>query len=94
MIVDVLCPVTPAFVEIANVAVVLPDATVTDAGTVATLVADELRLTETPPVPAAPDNVTVPVEGLPAVTEVGEMVKALRVTAADDVRGNRHIPRP
>ena len=51
-------------------AVVLPAATVTLAGTVAeALLLD--RATEMPPVGAVAFRVTVPVEGLPPVTEVG-----------------------
>jgi hypothetical protein len=57
-----------------NVAVVAPAATVTDAGTVA-LAFPEPKVTVAPPVPAGPERVTVPVDGLPPMTDVG-----LRVT--------------
>ena len=69
MIVAVVDEVTAVVVTL-NVAVVLPAATVTLAGTVA----DELLLdsaTEIPPVGAAALTVTVPVEELPPVTDVG-----------------------
>ena len=59
-----------AFVVTVNVAVVLPAATATVAGTVA----DVLLLdsaTEIPPVGAAALKVTVPVDELPPVTVVG-----------------------
>jgi hypothetical protein len=59
-----------ALVETANVAVVLPTATVTAAGTVA----DALLLdseTDTPPEGAAPLKVTVPVAAVPPVTLEG-----------------------
>jgi hypothetical protein len=62
--------VVPAVVVTAKVAVVLPAATVTDAGTeVAVLLLD--RATEMPPVGAALVKVTVPVEDEPRVTLVG-----------------------
>ena len=53
-----------------KVAVVLPAATVTEAGTVAAALLLESE-TDTPPVGAAPLNVTVPVDEVPPVTLVG-----------------------
>ena len=69
-----------------SVAVVAPATTVTDAGTVAELLLLE-RLTKRPPVGAAWEIVTVPVEELPPTTEVGlivtdETVGALTVNVA------------
>ncbi len=63
-----------ALVVIVNVAEVEPAGTVTVPGTVA-LVELEFKVTLAPPGPAAPFSVTVPVEGLPPVTDVGETVK-------------------
>jgi hypothetical protein len=54
-----------------KVAVVAPSATVTLAGTVATAVLLLVNVTDAPPPGAAALRVTVPVEGLPFVTEVG-----------------------
>jgi len=62
--------VETVFVVTVKVALVAPAATVTVAGTVAA-VRPEVRLTESPPVGAAPVRVTVPVELVPPVTEVG-----------------------
>jgi hypothetical protein len=63
-----------------KVALLLPDATVTDAGTVA---AGSLLLSAitAPPVGAGPSRVAVPVELLPPVTLVGFKLKELRATA-------------
>jgi hypothetical protein len=58
-------------VVIVNVAVVLPLATVTLAGTLATDALSLLSCTTTPPVGAGPLNVTVPWEDVPPVTLVG-----------------------
>jgi hypothetical protein len=58
-------------VVIVNVALVAPAATVTDAGAVAAEVLFEDKVTVIPPVGAGPLSVTVPVEGVPAVTVVG-----------------------
>jgi hypothetical protein len=55
-----------------KVAVVAPAATVTVAGTVAAAVFELESETMAPPGAATLDRVTVPVEGLPATTEVGE----------------------
>jgi hypothetical protein len=54
-----------------NVVLVLPEGTVTLAGTVATEVLPLVSVTTVPPVGAAPLNVTVPVEDVPEVTDVG-----------------------
>ena len=55
-------------------AVVVPAATVTDAGTGSAALFEE-RPTEAPPVNAARDKVTVQVEVPPKVTELGEQDK-------------------
>ena len=69
MIVAVVVEVTAVVVTV-NVAVALPAATVTLAGTDAeALLLDSA--TEMPPVGAAAFRVTVPVEGLPPATDVG-----------------------
>lgn len=65
-------------VDTVNVAVVWPAATVTELGTVA----EELpldRATDVPPVGAAPERVTVPVDAFPPNTEVGLNVSETRV---------------
>ncbi len=64
----------PGDVVTVNVAELLPGATVTLAGTLATegLLLDSA--TTVPPAGAAPLRVTVPVEELPALTVVGESV--------------------
>jgi hypothetical protein len=49
-------------VVIVKVAVVCPESTVTDAGTVAAFVLELVKVTTTPPAPAALESVTVPVE--------------------------------
>src|SRR6185436_12011866 len=59
------------FVLSANVAVVAPAATVTDAGTVATLVLLLANVTTAPPAPAAVDSITVPVLPAPPVNTEG-----------------------
>jgi hypothetical protein len=64
--------VTPAVVEIANVALALPAAIVTDVGTVAATLFEEsctMRF-----VAAAPVSVTVPVAALPPMIVLGEIV--------------------
>ena len=63
---------TPVVV-IVKVAVVEPAATVTDAGTVAFELLD-VKATTVPPVPAAEFSVTVPVDEVPPVTELGDTV--------------------
>ena len=60
-----------AEVETVNVAVVPPEETVTDAGTVAAAVLPLLRETTTPAAGAGPLSVTVPVEPVPPITAVG-----------------------
>jgi hypothetical protein len=60
-------------VLIVKVAVVLPLATVTDAGAVTALF-EEVRITVAPLAPALALKVTVPVEVAPPKTEVGERV--------------------
>ena len=57
-------------VETLNVAVFCPEATLTEAGTLAELVLLE-RETEVPPLPAGPLRVTVPILGVPPGTVVG-----------------------
>ena len=64
-----------------NVAVVAPAATVTLAGTCAAAVFPLERATTAPPVGAAWVSVTVPVEEVPPVTEVGLSVMLLRTPA-------------
>ncbi len=59
-----------ATVETVNVALVLPAATVTEAGTVSAALLS-VRPTTTPPAGAAVLSVTVPVEGEPPATLVG-----------------------
>jgi len=54
-----------------NVLDVVPAATVTLAGTVASDVLDEASVTMAPPAGAAAVSVTVPVDGLPPATLVG-----------------------
>jgi hypothetical protein len=64
-----------ADVVIGNVALVAPAATVTVAGTVATVLEDD-RLTTKPPVGALPFvKVTVPVADVPPGTAVGLIVR-------------------
>jgi hypothetical protein len=69
-----------AVVEIANVAVVAPAATVTLAGRDATAPLEVERLTTRPLLPAAPERVTVPVALVPPTTLVG-------LSAIDDSAG-------
>lgn len=65
-----------ADVLIVNVAVADPAATVTVAGTEADALLD-VKFTTVPPFGALPVSVTVPVEGLPPGTDVGERVMLL-----------------
>ena len=65
--------VVEATVLTVNVADVAPDTTVTDAGTVAEALLDD-RVTTVPAAGAAFVRVTVPVDELPAMTDVGESV--------------------
>ena len=69
------------FVVMLKVALVVPAATVTLAGTTATAVLALLRLTTAPPVGAPPVRVTVPCDELPPTTEVGLTLTADRLTA-------------
>ncbi len=78
------------YVVMVNVAVLEPDGTVTLAGVVAVAVRLLLSVTTDPPLGAGPDNVTVPVDGLPPVTEVGlsateDSVGTVMVSVADRV---------
>jgi hypothetical protein len=59
-------------------ALVLPEGTVTEVGTVAVAVLLLVRPTAIPPVGAGPFNVTVPVELVPPVTVVGLKLTELR----------------
>ena len=59
-----------AVVVTVNVAVVAPAVTVTEAGTVAEALS-EARFTTVPPAGAAELIVTVPVEDVPPITDVG-----------------------
>jgi len=68
-------------VETVKVALVAPEATVTLAGTVATLVFELESVTTSPPLGAALVKVTVPVEGLPPTTLVGLTLTAERLAA-------------
>ena len=77
MIVEVTALVTVVVVTV-NVAVELPAATVTLAGTVA-LVELDVRATTAPPVPAVPLKVTVPVDEFPPTTDVGFTVTPVSV---------------
>jgi hypothetical protein len=65
---------TPSVVTV-NVADVAPAATVTEAGTVAAATFELTRKTETPPVGAVAEMVTVAVEGLPPTTVAGASVR-------------------
>ena len=68
-----------ALVLTVNVALVAPAATVTLAGTLATVVLLLDRAATAPPLGAAPLRVTVPCEELPPVTLVGFSVSEERV---------------
>jgi hypothetical protein len=78
VIVTVAFDDTAAVVAV-KVAVVLPDVTVTLAGTVAAAVLELDKLTATPEGPAAPLMVTVPVESVPPDTVVGDMARLVTV---------------
>jgi hypothetical protein len=78
VIVTVAFDDTAAVVAV-NVAVVLPDVMVTLAGTVAAAVLELDKVTAMPEGPAGPLMVTVPVELVPPVTDVGDMATLLRV---------------
>jgi hypothetical protein len=78
VIVTAFADVTVLVVTV-KVAVVLPGATVTVPGTVATDVRLLESATTTPPVGAAPESVTVPVDGAGPLTVVGFRLSALTV---------------
>src|ERR1051325_7047903 len=82
VIVTLACDAT-AEVLMVNVPLVWPDGMVMLAGTVATAVFDELRVTTAPLWPAAVVSVAVPVAVLPPVTLPGEMVRVDSLTAAE-----------
>ena len=67
--------VVTVFVVTVKVALVVPAATVTLAGTVATVVRLLASVTTAPPAGAGPLMVTVPVDGLPPLTLVGLRVR-------------------
>jgi len=73
--------VATGLVVTVNVAVVAPATTVTLAGTCAAGVLLRDRVTTAPPAGAGPLNVTVPVEEVPPITEVGLRVIELKVAA-------------
>ena len=60
-------------VEIGNVTVEAPAGTVTDAGTVASALADP-RVITAPPLGAGPVRVIVPTDGEPPIRELGDRV--------------------
>jgi hypothetical protein len=62
-----------------KVAVVVPAATVTDAGTWAAAVLLEVNVTTAPPVGAGPSRATMPVEDTPPATEVGDRPMEVRL---------------
>ncbi len=77
VIMAVVCAETVVVVTV-NVAELAPAATVTELGAVALVLLDD-RLTDIPPVGATPVRVTVPVDEVPPVTEVGLSETPLRV---------------
>jgi len=79
MVTDVL--LATGLVLTVNVPVVAPPATVTLAGTVAAAVLLLLSVTTVPPVGAGPFSVTVPVDGVPPVTDVGFKLTELEAGA-------------
>ena len=70
-----------AEVVIVKVAVAAPAATVTLAGTCAAAVLLLVRVTTAPPDGAGPVKVTVPVDDVPPITEVGLRVTEVSVAA-------------
>lgn len=85
VIVDV--PVRKVLEVTVNVPCVAPAATVTEDGTVATLVLLLLKLTAVPPVGAATVSVTVPVEFVPRRTVVGFRVSDCTLGTTVTVNG-------
>jgi hypothetical protein len=67
-----------AIVAIENVAVVAPETTVTEVGAVALVLLD-CTVMLAPPEGAGPLRVTVPVDDVPPVTDVGERVRLVRL---------------
>ncbi len=65
------CFDTTGDVDILNVALVAPCATVTVAGSVATSTLLLFSTTTSAPIGASPESVTVPVDGEPPLTRVG-----------------------
>jgi hypothetical protein len=78
-------------VDTVNVAVVAPTATVTLPGTVALELLED-RLTTCPPSGAAALRVTVPVEDVPSVTEVGDRVTLVTWVADIAKVAERELP--
>jgi hypothetical protein len=67
-------------VVIGNVAVVMPHCTATPLGHTSALVELDDRLTTKPSGGAGPSSVTVPVDGVPPITDVGDKLKLLTAT--------------
>ena len=82
---DVAVAVSPSMLVTVNVAELLPDATVTVAGTVAAAVLLLARVTVTPPVGAVVFNVTLPVE-VDAVP-LGSLVMLVGVSVTVEIAG-------
>jgi len=79
---------TTGIVRMVNVAVLLPDATVTLTGKVAIVGLALERVTTTPPAGAATVSVTVPVDVLPPINEVGlnaRVERAVIISTADEL---------
>ena len=85
--------IVTVFVLTAKLAVVLPAATVTLEGTVATALLLLERVTTAPPDGAGPESVTVPVEAVPPTTEVGLRLTELSVGAVTVKVADRLVPR-
>ena len=81
-------------VEIVNVALVAPAATVTFVGTAAAAVSLLARTTTAPPGGEAALRVTVPLEGLPPVTAAGLRLTADRVTTGVTVSAAAFVTPP